>query len=184
MKRLLRPIPLACLTAVVALIGLLSYGLAVSQPSDSIDAQLAQGKRVAAPAISWPALDGGAPRSLASYRGKVVLLNFWASWCPPCRQESRTLESWQREISPRGGTIVGIDVLDVTSDAQAFARSQGLTYPMLRDRDGSKLRPFQVLGYPETVVIDRSGRIAATDRGPVDERFLAQHVLPLLGERA
>lgn len=183
-NRLLRPIPLAVVVATVALLALLAYGVASRSTSDSIDAQVRTGKRVAAPSTSWPTLDGRRTLSLASLRGKVVVLNFWASWCVPCRSEARLLERWQRQLARAGGTVLGVDVLDVTSDAQAFIRSYGLTYPVVRDRDGSKLKPFQVLGYPETLVIDRRGRITATDRGPVDERFLATSVAPLLREPA
>ena len=171
------------LIAVFALLGLLGYGVASKTPSDSIDAQVAKGDRVPAPTAAWPVLDGHGRSSLASYRGKVVVLNFWASWCVPCRTEAGLLERWQHRIAPQGGTILGVDVLDVTSDAQSFLRSFHITYPIVRDRDGSTMKSFQVVGYPETLVIDRRGRIAATRRFPVDKRFLEQSVLPLLKER-
>jgi peroxiredoxin len=87
-------------------------------------------------------------------------------------------------MTTSNGTVLGVDVLDVTSDAKSFAREFKLTYPMLRDRDGHKLKAFGVVGYPESVVIDRQGRIAATRRGPVDERFMREAVLPLLKEPA
>jgi len=182
-SRLLRPVPLVALIAVFALLGLLGYGVASKTPSDSIDAQVAKGDRVTAPAAAWPVLDGHGRSSLVAYRGKVVVLNFWASWCVPCRTEAGLLERWQQRIAPRGGTILGVDVLDVTSDAQSFLRTFHITYPIVRDRDGSTMKSFQVVGYPETLVIDRRGRIAATRRFPVDERFLEQSVLPLLKER-
>jgi cytochrome c biogenesis protein CcmG/thiol:disulfide interchange protein DsbE len=121
--------------------------------------------------------------SLSSYRGRVVVLNFWASWCGPCRSESPLLERWHKRISSQDGTVVGVDVLDVKSDAEGFVREYKLTYPQLRDGDGSDLRRFDVVGYPETVVLDRRGRIAATSRGPVDDRFFTERVLPLLKER-
>ena len=79
--------------------------------------------------------------------------------------------------------IVGVDVLDVKQDAQQFVNEFHLSYPQLRDGDGSHLKRFDVVGYPETVVIDRQGRIAATSRGPVDDRFFSERVLPLLKER-
>ena len=184
MQRLLRPVPLVAIVAVAALLGLLAYGVASKTPSDSIDARIAKGERVQAASISWPALDGHTRTSLASYRGKVVVLNFWASWCGPCQQEASLLEQWQRKMAPQGGTVLGVDVLDVTSNAQSFIRSNGLTYPVVRDRDGSTLKSFQVVGYPETLVIDRQGRITATRRYPVDERFLETSVAPLLKEHA
>lgn len=184
MSRLLRPVPLVAIIAVVALLGLLAYGVASKAPSDSIDSQLAKGQRVKAANVSWPSLDTGGSRALAAYRGKVVVLNFWASWCVPCRQEAPLLERWQHAFAGRGATVLGVDVLDVTSDAQSFIHSFGLTYPIVRDRDGSTLKSFQVLGYPETLVIDRQGRIAATRRYPVDQVFYKQSVAPLLGEHS
>ncbi len=167
LKAILRPVPLVAILSLVALLGLLAYGVSSHTQSQSIDDQLARGGRPAAPAASWPELDGSGRLSLAAYRGHVVVLNFWASWCPPCRSEAPLVERWQRSLARAGGTVLGVDVLDVTGDAQAFVRRYGLTYPIVRDRDGSQLRPFQVEGYPETVVVDRRGRIAATDRGPV-----------------
>ena len=184
MNRLLRPIPIVVIAGVAALLALLVYGVASSSPDDGIDRKLAAGERVPAPALTLPELSSSRRQSLADYRGKVVVLNFWASWCGPCREESPLLERWHRRIEKQGGTVVGVDVLDVASDAQAFAREYGLTYPMLRDRDGSNLKEFDVVGYPETVVIDRAGRIAAARRGPVDDRFMEAAVTPLLREPA
>jgi cytochrome c biogenesis protein CcmG, thiol:disulfide interchange protein DsbE len=175
-------VPLVALGGVLALVALLAYGLTTKEVSTSIDTQLAAGKRPLAPRTTLPQLSGDGRVALSSYRGRVVVLNFWASWCGPCRSESPLLERWQKRISGRQGTVVGVDVLDVKSDAQGFVREYGLTYPQLRDGDGSNLKRFDVVGYPETVVLDRHGRIAATSRGPVDDRFFTQRVVPLLKE--
>ncbi|MEA2404292.1 MAG: cytochrome c biosis protein CcmG, thiol:disulfide interchange protein DsbE [Thermoleophilaceae bacterium] len=184
MRRLLRPIPIVVTAAVVAMLALLVYGVASSSPDNGIDKQLASGKRVTAPALNLPELASQRHQSLSDYHGKVVVLNFWASWCVPCRDESPLLERWQRRMAARNGTVLGVDILDVTSDAKSFAREFKLTYPMLRDRDGHNLKAYGVVGYPESVVIDRRGRIAATRRGPVDEQFMRDAVLPLLKEPA
>jgi len=172
------------LIGVGALIGLLVYGVKATGRGQTLDDVIAHGRRPAAPAVSLPRLEGGARAALADYRGTVVVLNYWASWCTPCRQESPLLERWQRRLAKRGGTVVGIDSLDVTADARAFVREFGLTYPMLRDRDGETQRRFGVSGYPETLIVDRDGRIAALQRGPVDDAFLRRSVLPLLAEAA
>jgi cytochrome c biogenesis protein CcmG, thiol:disulfide interchange protein DsbE len=183
-SRLLRPVPLVALAAVLALLALLAYGIAQNGTGESIDSQLAAGKRPAPPALNLPPLGGGTPVSLASYRGKVVVLNFWASWCPPCKGEAPVLARWQPRLKAHGGTIVGVDVLDVSSDAQHFVTAHKLDFPHLRDPDGSRLKAFEVVGYPETIVLDRRGRIAATSRGVVDDRFFATKVEPLLREQA
>ena len=174
----------AVVAALTALVALLVYGVTSSQPDRAIEHALTAGEREPSPSLTLPKLTGGGSESLSHYRGKVVILNYWASWCDPCRQESRLLRRWHERIAPRGGTVLGVDALDVTSDAQAFIRKYALSYPMLRDRDGRTQSKFGVVGYPETIVLDRSGRIAALRRGPVDEEFLMRSVSPLLEEPA
>ena len=181
MRRLSGGIPLAAALGAFALLAVLGYGVFSSGPNRGIEAALAHGRRVPAPALRLPRLGGGSA-SLADYRGRVVILNYWASWCTPCRTESPLLERWQRRILPRGGTALGVDSLDVTSDAYSFIHQLGLTYPMLRDPDGHTQKYFGVTGYPETLVIDRRGRITALRRGPIDQQFLERSVLPLLTE--
>jgi cytochrome c biogenesis protein CcmG, thiol:disulfide interchange protein DsbE len=183
-SRLLSPVPIAAIVALAALIGLLAYGLSSNEPNRGIDRALAKGERRPAPKLELPRLSGGGKQALSDLRGQVVVLNFWASWCEPCRDESPLLARWHRRISKRQGLVLGVDVLDVDSDARAFARKYKLDYPLLRDKDGNSLEGFGVIAYPETFVIDRRGRIAASRRGPVDERFLRRRVLPLLREPA
>ena len=183
MRRLLSPVPIAVVCATVALFALLAYGLASNEPDPALEQALARGERKPAPDLRLPRLSGQGRAALSDYRGRVVVLNFWASWCEPCREESPLLQRWHERISPRGGTVLGVDVLDVTSDAREFVREYRLTYPMLRDRDGGSQSKFGIVGYPETVVIDRRGRISALRRGPVDERWLRRNVAPLLRER-
>ena len=111
------------------------------------------------------------------------MLNYWASWCEPCREESPLLERWHKRISKRNGTVLGVDVLDVTSDAQDFIAEYGLTYPHLRDKDGVDAGGLRDRGaYPETFVIDREGRIAASGAGRWTRNSCATTSLPLLRE--
>ena len=173
MKQLLSPIPLIVIVGVLALIGLLAYGLASNDESKGV-------VRKAAPTPELAKLDGSGKSSLAAYRGKVVVLNYWASWCDPCRDEAPLLQRWQKRLEARGGTVLGIDVLDVTDDAKAFIKRYKLTYPMLRDPDGESQAALGILAYPESFVIDRRGKIVAARRGVVDEKFMRANVLPLL----
>ena len=170
--------------AAAALVGLLAYGLASKGTDTTLDAAVAKGERPTAPTMELPRLGAPGRASLADYRGKVVVLNVWASWCPPCRDEVPLLQRTQEKIAPRGGTVLGIDTQDQTSDALAFLREHKATFPSLRDRDRSYGRELGVTGYPETLVIDRQGRIAAIRRFPVDQRWLNRELPPLLAEKA
>lgn len=181
MQRLRSPFVIAALIGVTALLGLLVYGLSHNSPDRGIEQSLAKGERRAAPGFELPRLAGRGTTELSDYRGKVVVLNFWGSWCDPCRAESPLLERWHRRIARRGkGTLVGVDVLDNTPDAKAFIRRYGLTYPQLKDPEDGLRPKYGVAGVPETVVIDARGRIAAIKRGPVDEAFMRQKVAPLV----
>jgi cytochrome c biogenesis protein CcmG/thiol:disulfide interchange protein DsbE len=177
-----RWVVLPVVLATGALLGLLAYGVLAGGDRRSIDSALARGERPQAPSVALPSLGGRGDRTLADYRGQVVVVNFWASWCPPCRAETPMLERWQRRLRSRGGTVLGVDVLDVSSDALAFARRYGVSYPLVRDRDGAAAQRFGVAGYPETVAVDRRGRIAAIERGPVGEGFYRSRLEPLLME--
>ena len=184
MSRLFRPIPIAVLCAVVALVALLAYGLASNEPNRGVEQALVAGGREPAPEVDLPNLSGGGNGSRADYRGKVVVLNFWAAWCVHCRAESPLLQRWHKRLEKRNATVLGVDVQDISDDARSFAAEYGLTYPMLRDGPGDIRDEFGILGLPETFVVDRRGRIAAVARGPVDERFMREQVAPLLRESA
>jgi cytochrome c biogenesis protein CcmG, thiol:disulfide interchange protein DsbE len=180
-KRLVSPIPLIVLAGVLALVALLAYGLVSNKTSESPSSALLN---KVAPTPVLPTLDGPGKSSLAAYKGKVVVLNYWASWCDPCRAEAPLLERWQQRIQSKGGTVLGVDVLDVAGDARAFVNKYGLTYPILRDGDGSSQTAYGILAYPESFVIGRDGRIAAAKRGVVNDQFMRQSVLPLLAKRS
>ena len=124
----------------------------------------------AAPGFTLPRLDAESSLSLASLRGKVVVLNFWASWCDPCEEESAELEAVWREYRARGLVVVGIDGYDdFDDDARAFARDNGMTYPLVQAQSPETARDYRVRGYPVTYVVDRDGRIVGNAFiGPVD----------------
>jgi cytochrome c biogenesis protein CcmG, thiol:disulfide interchange protein DsbE len=184
MRRLLSPVVIAVLCALVALVALLAYGLSESEPDRRVEESLRSGERNPAPALELPRLSGVGAETLEDYRGKVVVLNFWASWCDPCRKESPLLQRWHNRMEKRHGTVLGVDVQDVTDDARDFISEYGLAYPMLRDGEGLTRETFAIVGFPETFVLDRRGRITAVRRGPVDERFMRERVVPLLREKA
>ncbi|HYM56498.1 MAG TPA: TlpA disulfide reductase family protein [Solirubrobacteraceae bacterium] len=174
----------AVIATLAALVGLLAYGVASKRTDTSIDQAVAAGKRIDAPLAVLPVLGAGRRGSVADYRGKVVVLNFWASWCKPCIEELPLLERTQRTIAPGNATVLGINYKDVSGDALGFVRRFRLSYPSLRDRDGLYAEKFGSRAFPETFVIDRRGRIAASRRGPVDQRWLDRTLAPLVAERA
>jgi cytochrome c biogenesis protein CcmG/thiol:disulfide interchange protein DsbE len=179
-KRIVSPLPLAVGLAVIALVALLVYGVTSSGPSRTLDGQIARGEKPVAPALELTSLHDGAKTSLADYKGKVVLVNVWASWCVPCKQESPLLQRWHERMHPLGGTVLGIDTLDIKGDALGFIKKYRLTYPQLNDRDGTSIKKLGTIQYPESFVVDKTGRITALMRGPVDDAWMREHVLPLL----
>jgi cytochrome c biogenesis protein CcmG/thiol:disulfide interchange protein DsbE len=184
-KERVSPAVVLVVVGVLAFVALLAYGLIANEPDRTIDDAISRGEREPAPGFELARLDGsGGEVSLADYRGRVVVLNFWASWCEPCREESPLLDRWHDRIEPRGGVVLGVDVLDVADDAREFIEEFELDYPQVRDGGGDVLGDYGVIAYPETFVIDKRGRIAAGRRGPVDDEFLRNEVLPLLRERA
>jgi cytochrome c biogenesis protein CcmG, thiol:disulfide interchange protein DsbE len=172
------------LLAAAALVALLTYGVASTGPDTSIDEQLAAGDRVEAPVRDLPVLGSEGTGSLADHAGKVVVLNVWASWCPPCVSEMPLLQRTHERISDRGGVVLGIDTQDAQEDALKFLREKDIDFPSLRDREREYGRDLGVSGYPETFLIDREGRIAALRRGPVTQAWLDEHLDPLLEEQA
>jgi cytochrome c biogenesis protein CcmG, thiol:disulfide interchange protein DsbE len=123
-----------------------------------------------APRFSLDRLDGGGRFELASYSGRVRVINFWATWCIPCKSESPALERLWQEYRKRGVVFVGVDYNDVAGDARRFVRKHGLTYPMVRDRSGSLASRYDVSGVPETFVVDRRGRLVEHFAGAIDVR--------------
>ena len=108
---------------------------------------------------------------LASLRGKVVVLNFWASWCEPCELEAPVLDevAARYRVSPQEVVVLGVDVQDLREEALDFARTNGITYASLRDGEDDVKNAYQVPALPETFVIDQEGRIALKVAGQLTE---------------
>jgi cytochrome c biogenesis protein CcmG/thiol:disulfide interchange protein DsbE len=184
MRRL--ALPILVIAAAAALLALLAVGVSGQGRNTSIDAALAHGTRPAVPEshMALPVLGSGGSERIADFRGKVVVLNVFASWCDPCKAEAPILEQAQRQLVRHNGTVLGVTYLDNSSDSEQFVRQQHITYPVLRDVSDSFVRSFGTTGVPETFVIDRSGRIAAVRRYQLTGDWLQRTLGTLLRERS
>jgi cytochrome c biogenesis protein CcmG/thiol:disulfide interchange protein DsbE len=116
------------------------------------------------PDFVLPTLDGGRLSS-AELHGSPVVLNFFASWCAPCREEAPLLERTWQAYKERGVRFVGVDIRDTPSDARRFVREFGLTYPIVRDEDQTLARALDVYGLPQTFFVDRRWRLSTAAEG-------------------
>lgn len=182
MKPLRSPAVLLALAALIALGGLLVYGVLQEQGDSSIETAIAAGDRKLATVREVPVLFSDRRDSLERYRGDVVVLNFWASWCDPCRKESPALERIHRKYKGKGVTVIGADVDDLTGDARKFINEYELSYRMLRYTSNNAAKDFGTRALPETFVIDPRGRIAAVRRGPVSQAALETMIKAVLDD--
>ena len=143
---------------VAALVGLLAWRL-THEEGGEVRSALARGERPPAPGFTLPRLDRDGELSLASLRGKAVIVNFWASWCEPCEDEAPLLEAAWREHRDEGLVVVGVDFNDFRGDARRFAKRNKMTYPLVHDRGGELEEAYGLTGVPETFFVDREGRL-------------------------
>jgi peroxiredoxin len=153
---------------------------------------------VAAIAIAVPALAGtGGPAptftlssndgksvSLAQYQGQVVMINFWASWCGPCREEFPLLDSIYRKYNKLGFTMLGVNVEPDSKAANDWLKQTPVTFPILYDTDSKVSKLYEVAGMPSTVIIDRTGKVRVLHRGykPGDENEYMDSIRALIRE--
>jgi thiol-disulfide isomerase/thioredoxin len=155
---------------------------------------------VAALSVSLPTLGGASPPgpapvftlasragqdvSLAQYKGQVVMINFWASWCGPCRQEMPLLESIYKKYNKMGFTMLGVNVEPDSNAANEWLKATPVSFPILYDRDSKVSKLYDVAGMPSTVIIDRTGKLRALHRGykPGDENEYLDSIRTLIRE--
>ena len=173
-----RVLPILAWLGGACLVGLLIYGVAARSPDRTLDELVARRARPEAPDAtrSLPVLGGSGESSLAALKGKVVVLNFWASWCEPCQTEAPLLERAQRLLERHDGTVLGVTYLDAAPDSLGFVQRNHLTYPSLRDNNGSFAHSYGTDQLPESFIIDRQGHIVAISRGEVEQPFLNRAV--------
>ncbi len=163
----------AVFLGVLALIGLLGFGLLTKGES-----AVAVGEPI--PDAELPTLDGAGSGSIADYRGDWVLVNVWASWCDPCKEESPALQRFHEQHQNDGFTVLGIDSRDVSDEGREFVDEYGLTYPQLHDGEGERPDELGMTGFPESFLVDREGNVALHVPGPVTAEYLETEVAPLI----
>ncbi len=182
MRRKRSPYAIPVMFAVAALLALLVYGVAQTKGGDELDRALAEGRHESAQVRTVRKLGQSGTTSIADHRGKVVLLNFWASWCEACKAESPAIERAYRKYRDRGFVVIGAGVDDLTEKAQAFARRYKLTYPMVKYGSDNAAKDFGTRALPESFLIDPQGRIVALQRYEIDDEWLESHVPKALDE--
>ena len=155
---------------VLALAGILGWRLA--HQDTKVAKAVASGRIVSAPPFRLSRLGGGSPVSLAGYRGRAVVVNFWASDCIPCKKEMPRLQAASKRWMHHPVAVVGVDVLDSRAAARDFARSHGVTYAIGVDPLGDIASRYGVAYTPTTFFVDRRGRIVKRILGPVSDAEL------------
>ena len=178
----------------VAFIALLAYGLTATEAETTVDDSLARGIAPDAPPFSLPVLTGGSggrnahPTEIertalsdgqlesSELRGVPYVLNFWASWCDPCRTEAPVLEQGWSRFGPQGVVFVGLNMQDLSDDAKAFVSEYGIGFPTIKDPSSAVADDFGAVGIPETYFVDKRGRVTAHTIGVLAPPGLAAGV--------
>jgi cytochrome c biogenesis protein CcmG, thiol:disulfide interchange protein DsbE len=176
--------------AALLFVGLLVFGLLSKGTSKRIDEALANGTAALAPSFELPVLEQGrlssplagqlrepladGDLSLKELQGVPFVLNFWASWCIPCREEAPILESGWRRFGPRGVLFLGLNMQDLTGDARSFLDEFDVTYPTIRDQGDDVAHAYGATGVPETYFVSAGGRVVGHVIGVVSEEQLAE----------
>lgn len=132
-----------------------------------------------APGFSLPSV-AGSRLSLNFFRGKVVLVNFWATWCTPCRTEMPLLQAQYNKLHSRGFVVLGVDQQESRGDVRSFLHHLRISYPVVLDESGSTVATYSVVGIPASFLIDRHGTVQSLHLGVLDRQYFQTQVAPLL----
>jgi peroxiredoxin len=171
----------AVMTSATSKVCVLLAGLALTAAQSLPAASVAAGAPAAA--FQLPAAVGD-PVSLSDLKGQVVLINFWASWCGPCRQEMPILEQMYRKYKAAGFTLLGINVEPKSGDAMSFLKATPVSFPILFDTQSKVSTLYEVSGMPSTVIVDRKGNVRYVHHGykPGDESEYLDQIRSLMRE--
>ncbi len=166
---------------VILAVGVFAWLLVAGLAQKQLPTGASGASRVNRPAkdFTLPLFDGGNV-TLSSLRGQPVVLNFWASWCPPCREEAPVLEKVWRRYQDKGVTFIGVDIQDAEADARAYLKEFDITYPNGPDRSGRISNDYAVSGIPVTFFINRDGIIVSRWVGAINEEILVPRIEELL----
>ena len=178
-------IPLGVMAAAVALIVLLVWGVSTHSDTGSIDYRVARHEFPLMPGYQdkLPLLGTNRSASVSSFRGRWVLLNVYASWCPPCHAEAPLMAKEQRVLAAHHAMLVGVTYMDSAPSTEAFNRHYGLHEPVLRDLNGNFSHNLGTFEVPESFVVNPEGKIMALRRQEVSPHWLRSTVLPLISGR-
>jgi cytochrome c biogenesis protein CcmG/thiol:disulfide interchange protein DsbE len=183
---------LVALMVAVAFAALLAYGLTTKATDASVDEALSRGETLPAPGFDLPALATGRPGGLApqwqkaaadgrvdldELRGTPIALNFWASWCDPCRAEADGLERGWRAAERQGVLFIGLNQQDAREEAHDFLRQFAISFPQIRDRAKDTARAWGVTGMPETFFISSNGDVVGHVVGTISEAQMQEGVV-------
>jgi cytochrome c biogenesis protein CcmG, thiol:disulfide interchange protein DsbE len=185
-------VQIAVFISAAALVGLLGYGIVAQAPDTTIDDDLARGRARPAPTFTLAVLDAGlsppnltglvrqattdGELDLTELRGTPIVLNFWASWCDPCRTEAPVLERGWARAAKDGVLFLGVDQQDNTDDALAFLERHRVTYLNVREAGKETSRSYGTTGLPETFFISAAGDVVGHEIGEVDDAELRRGV--------
>jgi cytochrome c biogenesis protein CcmG, thiol:disulfide interchange protein DsbE len=172
----------AAVGVVALLVALLAWQVVRTDQGKALDSKVSAGKKPPAPVFELDSLDGSERVSLADLRGKAVVVNFWASWCGPCKDEAATLEAAWQKWRNQDVVVLGVDLQDLSTDARRFVDRYDVTYPVLRDKHGWTWGHYGLTGLPETWFVDREGRLVGEHvEGPVTAEELDRNIRIALG---
>ena len=188
-KRSKNNMPLILTGVGLLLIGVVSAAVILNaQKANSASDPTSEEYSVTPVEVSYPAPEltlndlEGNPVSLSDHLGSVVLVNNWATWCPPCKAEMPTLQTYYTWHEVQGFTLLAIEAGDPLPDVAAFVESYQLTFPILLDPNNLALRAFQNDGLPNSYVIDRQGIVRLAWTGPISLEMLERYVTPIVEE--
>jgi peroxiredoxin len=174
-----RIIPLALIGVGLIILGVVAYCLLSNPSANKEYSVVPSAVNFPAPAITLNDLDGRSI-SLTDYTKQIVLVNNWATWCPPCKSEMPTMQDYYKEHVNEGFILVGIEAGDTKEQVASFVKEHAITFPILLDPNNISLIAFHNESLPSSYVIDRSGTVVLAWTGPISHAMLEKYLTPLL----